>query len=264
MTTKEHSADLLKDGVVVDSEGTDIGQVAQVYLDNDSGTATWVTVKTGWFGSNESFVPLRSASVDAGTIRVPYDKAMIKDAPHFDADAPLTEDDEQRLYSYYGVEGRRGVGTTGADDSAAGTAPSAASATGAGEYLTRSEEHLHVGTERVQTGRARLRKFVVTEEQTVTVPVSREEVRVVREPLVPGEDADDVTIGEDATDVTLTEERVVVGKETVPVEKVRLGTETVTENREVTQAVRKEQIEFDDGVTPTHGDDGTVPAEPGR
>lgn len=181
MTTTDHSAQLLNDGVVVDSEGTDIGQVAQVYLDNDTGVATWVTVRTGWFGSNESFVPLRSASVDAGTIRVPYDKAMIKDAPNFDADAPLTEDDEQQLYSYYGVEGGP-AGTQAAQEvSAAGTPSSAASSTGAGEYLTRSEEQLQVGTERVETGRARLRKFVVTEEQTVTVPVTREEVRVVRE-----------------------------------------------------------------------------------
>ena len=57
---------------------------------------------------------------------------------------------------------------------------------------------------------------------------------------------DDVTIGEAAADVVLTEERVVVGKETVPVEKVSLGTETVTEHRDVTESVRKEQIEFDE------------------
>ena len=59
-----------------------------------------------------------------------------------------------------------------------------------GEYLTRSEEQLHVGTEKVETGRARLRKYVVTENQTVTVPVSHEEVRVVREPVQPGDTAD--------------------------------------------------------------------------
>jgi len=101
----------------------------------------------------------------------------------------------------------------------------------------------------VQTGRARLRKFVVTEDQTVTVPVTREEVRVVREPVAPGDTVDDVSIGEAAADVVLTEERVVVNKETVPVEKVRLDTETVTEQQDVTESVRKEQIEFDDDTT---------------
>ena len=99
----------------------------------------------------------------------------------------------------------------------------------------------------METGRARLRKVVVTEQQTVTVPVTREEVRVVREPIAPGETVD-ATIGDAATDVVLTEERVVVNKETVPVEKVRLDTESVTEQREVTEAVRKEQIEFDGDV----------------
>ena len=77
----------------------------------------------------------------------------------------------------------------------------------------------------------------------MTVPVTREEVRVVREPIDAG-DSVDATIGEAAADVVLTEERVVVSKETVPVEKVRLGTETVTEQQEVTEAVRKEQIDL--------------------
>ena len=116
---------------------------------------------------------------------------------------------------------------------------------GSGEYLTRSEEQLHVGTEKVQTGRARLRKVVVTEQQTVTIPVSREEVRLVREPIAPG-DTVDATIGEAAAEVVLTEERVVVSKETVAVERVRLGTVTITEQQEVTEAVRKEKIEFND------------------
>jgi len=119
---------------------------------------------------------------------------------------------------------------------------------------------LHVGTEKVETGRARLRKYVVTEDQTVTVPVSHEEVRLVREPVQPGQDADS-TIAEASTDVTLTEERVVVSKETVPVEKVSLGTETVTEQQDVTEAVRKEQIEFDDDSGTTRTDDVTNAAQ---
>jgi uncharacterized protein (TIGR02271 family) len=118
---------------------------------------------------------------------------------------------------------------------------------GSGEFLTRSEEQLHVGTEKVQTGRARLRKVVVTEQQTVTIPVTREEVRLVREPIAPGETVD-ATIGEAAAEVVLTEERVVVSKETVAVERVRLGTVTITEQQEVTEAVRKEKIEFNDST----------------
>jgi uncharacterized protein (TIGR02271 family) len=114
----------------------------------------------------------------------------------------------------------------------------------------------------VETGRARLRKFVVTEEQTVTVPVTREEVRVEREPITAGETAGDVEIADAQQDVVLTEERLVVQKEAVPVERVRLGTETVTEDRAVTEEVRKEQVEFDSDVA---GQDsqGTVDAVTG-
>ncbi len=49
--------------------------------------------------------------------------------------------------------------------------------------MTRSEERLHVGTERVTAGRARLRKRIVTETETRTVPVSHEELRIEREPI---------------------------------------------------------------------------------
>jgi uncharacterized protein (TIGR02271 family) len=105
---------------------------------------------------------------------------------------------------------------------------------------------------------------VVTEMQTVTVPVTREEVRLVRDPIENG-DTVDATIGEGAADVVLTEERVVVSKETVPVERVRLGTEKVTEQREVTEAVRKEQIELDDATSTVKDDSAlTTGTRPGK
>ncbi len=256
MTTTDPSTQALQaldDSVVVGTDGSEIGKVGQVYTDNDTGQPSWVTVKTGWYGTNESFVPLEAASIEDGTIRVPYDKDMIKGAPNNDAGEPLSETDEQQLYSYYNLTGRDYA--AGYDqsqvrsDSTGIDIPAQRTGSGDADYLTRSEEQLHVGTEKVQTGRARLRKFVVTEQQTVTVPVNREEVRVVREPVAPGDTVDDVTIGEAAADVVLTEERVVVNKDTVPVEKVRLDTETVTEQRDVTESVRKEQIEFDDATT---------------
>ena len=115
--------------------------------------------------------------------------------------------------------------------------------------MTRSEERLNVGTERVQTGRARLRKYVVTEQQNVTVPVSREEVRLEREPITGGNVGDAMSgpdISEEEHEVVLTEERPVVEKETVPVERVRLGTETVTDTERVDAEVRKEEIELED------------------
>jgi uncharacterized protein (TIGR02271 family) len=120
--------------------------------------------------------------------------------------------------------------------------------------MTRSEEQLNVGTEKVQAGRARLRKYVTTEQQTVTVPVSREEVRVEREPITEANrDAalSGPDISEEEHEVTLTEERPVVSKETVPVERVRLDKETVTDQEQVSDEVRKEQIDVDSGTETT-------------
>ena len=118
------------------------------------------------------------------------------------------------------------------------------------EAMTRSEERLNVGTESREAGRARLRKYVVTEQQQVTVPVSREEVTLERETITDanrGEAYDGPAISEEEHEVTLRAERPVVDTEAVAVERVRLGKETVTEQETVGGEVRKEEIELDRG-----------------
>ncbi|MFD1152520.1 YsnF/AvaK domain-containing protein, partial [Saccharothrix hoggarensis] len=114
---------------------------------------------------------------------------------------------------------------------------------GTGDYVTRYEEDLDVGTRDVEAGKVRLVKHVVTEQRDVTVPVSHEEVRVVREP------ADGEPTGraftEEETEVTLHRQEPVVEKTTRPVEKVRMEKETVTEQQHVRGEVRKEQVDVE-------------------
>jgi uncharacterized protein (TIGR02271 family) len=120
------------------------------------------------------------------------------------------------------------------------------------DAMTRSEQRLNVGTQNVQTGRARLRKYVVTDQQTVTVPVTHEEVRIEREPITDanrGAALDGPELSEEEHEVVLNEERPVVQKETVPVERVRLGKETVTEQQQVTEDVSHEEIETEGDAT---------------
>jgi uncharacterized protein (TIGR02271 family) len=121
--------------------------------------------------------------------------------------------------------------------------------TGAGS-MTRSEEQLKVGTERVETGKVRLVKHVVTEEQQVRVPVSHEEVRLEREPITDA-NRDEAMRGkplaEGEHEVTLHAEKAVVNKETVPVEQVRLTKDTVAGEETVSGTIRKEEIEVEDG-----------------
>ena len=259
MTTIDQAPFLMQSGHVVGSDGEKIGRVGQVYVDDASGRLSWVTVKTGLFGTRESFVPMDNATVSDDTVTVPYDKAMIKDAPHAEPGEPLSVEEEDELYRYYnvGTTTARTTNTTTEETAplaAAATAPASApkatspkaaakSTANTDGYLTLSEEQLRVGTQRVEAGRARMRKFVVTEQQTVTVPVSHDEVRIVREPLQPGESIDGATIGEDVIEVALMQDKVLVDKQVVGVEKVKLATQTVVEQQQVTDAVRKEQLE---------------------
>ncbi|MCT1441494.1 PRC and DUF2382 domain-containing protein [Corynebacterium glucuronolyticum] len=119
------------------------------------------------------------------------------------------------------------------------------------------KEHLNVGTERVATGEARLRKYQVEETETVEVPVTREEVRIERTPISPEEAKN--FVGSDATEATVTlhEDKINVTKESVPVERVSLGTEQVQETRTVSETVKHDEID-------TKGIDGYVDPEADR
>lgn len=264
MISEQNIASLIG-GNVTDTDGHKIGTVGQIYVDPDTGRPNWATVVTGLFGTSESFVPLDRADTTAdGELRIPYSKDEVKDAPRVDTDTDLTDAEEDQLYEYYQMSSAPTDTDNLVTDSDASRAEASAYTSASEGYdtsgpttdhaMTRSEEQLHVGTERVETGRARLRKYVVTEHETVTVPVTREEVRLEREPITDA-NADAALTGPDISEeeheIVLTEERPVIAKEAVPVERVRLDTETVTDTETVDADVRKERIELDDNTRTT-------------
>jgi uncharacterized protein (TIGR02271 family) len=227
----------------IDADGDKLGTIDEIYVDRQTGEPEWMAVKTGMFGTKLSFVPLAEAREDGETIAVPYDKAKVKDAPRVDADGELSESEEAELYTHYG---RRYAGHDGGHD----TVGHDTSGPTTDDAMTRSEEELRVGTAEREVGRARLRKVVVTENVETTVPVQREEVRVVREPITDGNVGDALdgpAISEEEHEVTLHAEEPVVEKRVVPKERVRLDKDTVTEEQTVSEQVRKEQIESDGG-----------------
>ncbi len=253
ISTESLSALANAGGNVIGSDGSKIGSIGQIYADDETSEPTWVTVKTGLFGTNESFVPIESARQEGQDLVVPYTKDKVKDAPNIAPDGHLEPEEEDRLYTYYELSGGAGYtdaqGRTTTRDTDQGTAGHDVSGPTTDDAMTRSEEQLHVGTEKQATGRVRLRKYVSTEMVTKTVPVEREEVRIEREPITDANrDAalDGPAISEEEHEVILHEERPVVEKETVPVERVRLDKETVTEQHTVNEEVRKENIELDD------------------
>jgi uncharacterized protein (TIGR02271 family) len=234
----------LDGATVYDSSDKKIGKISNVYLADDTGEPEFVTVATGMFGSKETFVPIGNATASGDKILVPYDKDTINAAPHFDADQHLDADQEEDLHTYYGMAPHRaGYATT--------AAPTGAAPVDGDDAMTLSEERLRVGTETVETGRVRLRKYVVTEMVTQTVPVSHEEVRLEREPITDANRDQAMTgepIGEAEQEITLHEQRPVVATETVPVERVRLATDTVQGEEDVSGQVRKERIDLDDSA----------------
>src|ERR1700712_2887989 len=252
----------LTHGNVVGPDGQKIGGIGQIYTDDQTGEPAWVTVKTGLFGTAESFVPLSGANVSGDDLQVNFDKATVKDAPRVDADGSISPEEEDTLYTYYGLRGKSSgdlAGTTGSYDSGAdqrndhGTVGHDTSGPTTDDAMTLSEEQVQVGTQSREAGRARLRKYVVTENVTQTVPVSHEEVRIEREPITEANAPaahDGPSISEEEHEVVLHAEQPVVQKEAVPVERVRLNTETVTEQQQVSEEVRKEQIETDGDVYP--------------
>jgi uncharacterized protein (TIGR02271 family) len=255
---------------MVDPAGDKLGTIDAIYLDDETGQPEWATVTSGLFTAKAAFVPLAQAQDTGDSVQVPYAKQQVKNAPGMQADGSLSQDDEAQLYRHYGLDysqhrsdsglpaGERDRDDDGVyddiQDRAVGRDTSGPTTDDA---MTRSEEELQVGTETRERGRARLRKYVATEQQTVTVPVQREEVRVEREPITDA-NLEDATSGpaisEEEHEVTLHEEEPVVEKRAVPKERVRLDTETVTEERQVSEEVRKEQIQVD-GDQSTYRDD---------
>jgi uncharacterized protein (TIGR02271 family) len=256
---------------VIGSDGEKIGKITDIYEDPDTGKPEWATVSSGLFGTKSNFVPLAGASPDGEDVRADVTKDQVKDAPGVENDGDLSEPEERRLFEHYGVpytsegtttaqgapNGGQQTGTT--DYAATGRAETDGDQVGhdtsgprTDDAMTRSEEELTVGTRQREAGRARLRKYVVTEMVTKTVPVSHEEVRIEREPITDANRTDALDgpdISDEEHEVVLHEDEVVVGKQAVAKERVRMGTETVTEDREVSEEVRKEQIE-------TEGTDG--------
>jgi uncharacterized protein (TIGR02271 family) len=238
------------------SDGEKLGTIEEIYLDAETREPEWALVSSGMFGTKQSFVPLRDASRSGDGVGVPFDKSTVNDAPKIDPDGQLSHSEEADLYRHYAMDYSEMESGSGLSDADSGRS-SAGDSGGPGRdvsgpstdsAMTRSEEELRVGTAERESGRVRLRKYVVEDEVTKTVPVRREEVRIEREPITDG-NVDDATSGPEISseehEVVLREEEVVAEKRVVPKERVRLDKDVQTEERDVSETLRKEQIDVD-------------------
>lgn len=247
----------LFDATAFDSEGEKIGSVKEVFVNDDNGQPTFVEVNHGLFGMGSSLVPLRGHKFTGEELTLAFPKDRIKDAPEFDTDSALTPEQQSEIFRHYGVENATDTTEYANENAGAGVAGAGAGAAQdrertaadrddrtADNEIIRSEERANVSKDRVATGEARLRKYVVSDKETVEVPVTREEVSVERTPISEADAKNyDGKIGEDEASVTLHEDKVNVEKETVPVEKINLNKDQVQDTERHTTELRKEQVD---------------------
>lgn len=169
--------DQLRGSDLYDQTGSKIGSIGEVYLDDQTNEPAFLTVNTGLFGMNETFVPYQSVSRDGDNLVAPFEKSFVKDAPNIAADGSLTPEEEEEIFRYYSLDSGTGRDRDGLrDHDRDGVRDHDRAAAGNQQQVVAHEECLNVGKEQVETGRARLRKHVVTEKQQVEVPVQREEL----------------------------------------------------------------------------------------
>lgn len=256
---EEMTLDRLDGSPVVGSDGSKIGTVADIYFDKETRKPEWALVNTGLFGSKHSFVPVTNASVEGDQLRVPFTKDQVKDAPNLDDDGELSQDEELTLSKHYGMNyteapsdtglpqgGGTGMVDTDVTERDRPVGDVKADVKGGQDSMTLSEEELKVGTMRRPSGLARLRKHVVEEKVSTTVPVEHQEATIHREPMTDGSTG--ATLGEEEIEVTLTDEEVVVDKEVVAKERVSLDVETETEQAQVEETVAKEVVEIEGDI----------------
>jgi len=263
MNRGTQSPDQLFGCEVTDSNGNKIGKVDGVWVDDATNDLEFIGVKIGMLMGKTHIIPVTQGQTGSGTISVPYDESKIKDAPSFGADDELSPDDEDGIYSYYGVDRSTGQSPTGLpageqtggytttdtdtrDYQTTGTDTRDYDTSGTGERgMKLSEEQLQVGKRQVESGRVRLRKVVRTEHQEVPVELRREEVTIERVSAsgaaVPGD-----AFREEEIDVPVMREEAVVDKQAHVTGEVQLNKTTETETQTVGGDVRSEDVEVDD------------------
>jgi len=273
---------------VTNAEGERLGKVTHVFYDDVTQTPEWVGVKVGgFFNGGAKLVPLQVAQVRQDTIIVPYTRDFVMNGPeHWTTDVLTTRDKAQNA-EYYNIPMAASEPVT---PEPTPSLPESIPRHDTGgqphpmveppiepepplvdppvveptvhvdstvepvveEEVIRSEEELRVGKETVATGKVKVEKTVVTEPETVSVPVSHEEVVIERHPIDPVVTGTEVH--PESHEMTLHEERPVVGKETVAKERIRVRKEVVDDTAVVAENVRKENVHVEQIVTPPVAD----------
>jgi uncharacterized protein (TIGR02271 family) len=271
---------------VIGGDGQAVGTVEQIFNDDKDGTPVWARVRAG---TREVFVPLGGGRVTKDGLNLPFSTRQIMSSPDVGVEQHMSVTQTDQLKRHYGLavpaQGRspdaeRGQAQQDAamraqaqreqalpDDTKPGLAQTGQGQRGeaqAGQdWMIRTEERFDVGTEVLESGRARLHKYVDVEPVEQTVHVYHEEYEIERVPISAEEQVRG-EIGEEEKEISLHEERPVLHKEAVAVERVRLKTKRVDEDRTLRDEIRRERFEIEDGGSGGRTPRPTGPTGPNR
>src|SRR4051812_20537978 len=241
MDQKNYSVEELNrfyDYDVFDKDDHHIGNVTGVWEDRNHRPA-FIGAKTTWLFGKTHVIPLQGASIDSddGHIYVAYDEEKIKDAPSFELEQKLSEGDEMPFYRHYGLSGAR-ASSDARQEPMRSTASPAEEAT-----MQLTEEELKIGKRQVESGGVRLRKIVRTETVNQPVELKREDVVIERVPANEASRSSGKAFQQEEQVIPLQREEPVVEKERKVREEVRATKRTETERRNISETVRKEDVE---------------------
>jgi uncharacterized protein (TIGR02271 family) len=236
------SSDMARGGITVDelrelrnapvytADGEEFGHVGEIWYDEDTREARYLKVGRGALGLRAVFVPVQGGTVRDDGFQVPFSREQLESSPELGEDEDWTEEREHELSSYYaGDDFRRERDTSVSDADAA---------------ITRSEEEIQVGKRDVEAGQVRLSKWVETEPVEMDVGLRRETARVTREPI--DQPASGADFSEEEIEVPLRSEEAVVEKQAVAKERIGIEKDVDTEQRTISDEVRKERVDVDD------------------
>jgi uncharacterized protein (TIGR02271 family) len=235
------------DHKVVDQNGDKIGTLVCLWSDTGAQPA-YLGVQTGWLFGKTHVVPADRAEVNPNSqiIRLPYTTQQVKDAPSYDPGVELDSDTESQVRSYYGSygESRDSVAAQTRKELPADAAVRTKGTRQQSANVKLHEEKVKVGKRQVEAGGVRLRKIIRTETVNQPVELHREEIVVERVPATQSGDQPGTTMfQQEDIFIPLRREEPVVQKEARVREEVRVSKKAQTERQNVSEQVRKEDVE---------------------
>jgi uncharacterized protein (TIGR02271 family) len=236
---------------VVDRNGNHIGTLDCLWSDH-TGQPAFVGVLTGWFLGKTHVVPAQSVDVSERNqrLRLPYTEEKVRNAPAYDAEEEMNEAREREIYRYYEIEqpmhsAPASTEMRAREATSRDVPPKIGTESREEATMPLTEEKVKVGKREVEAGGVRLRKVVRTEVVNQPVELRREEVVIERVPVERAQEARERASEENEVYIPLRREEAVVSKEARVREEVRVRKESHTDRQDVSETVRKEDVEID-------------------